>query len=139
MYVHGIAKDLLSQHVVDTIITIAAEKATRNITTLPIIVSTDDGASTEKKIEDLSDASLRERYTSFNSCSARIHFYLTSGSGFFLINAGSVVLSEGSSAISVDFSYLECVACVRSEATSSEGLTHHLTRDISPTLFLELH
>ena len=58
---------------------------------------------------------------------------------YFDDGVDSDVLSEGSNAISIDSSYSECVACVRSEATSSEALTHHLTRDISPTLFLELH
>ena len=66
-----------------------------------------------------------------------------SSGGYFLTNAGSVDsdgLSEGSSAISIDSSYSESVACVRSEAiTSSEALTQHFSRNISPTLFPELH
>ena len=49
---------------------------------------------------------------------------------------------EASSAISIDSSYSECVACVRSEATSSEVLPHYFTsehKNSSPTLFLKLH
>ena len=44
-------------------------------------------------------------------------------------------------AIAADSSYSEYVVCVRSESTSSEGSIHHihLTRDHSPTLFLEYH
>ena len=51
----------------------------------------------------------------------------------------SYYIGEGSCASIIDSSYLECVVCERSEFSSRKGPTHSVTRDLSPTLFLEYH
>ena len=57
----------------------------------------------------------------------------------FFISSNGDYISQGSCANIIDSSYLECLAGERSEFSSRKGPVHIVSRDISPTLFLEYH